>query len=95
MVTTLKENKKLYNQHQFYQSKVARKLYHNVGYPTVENFKHLLRQNMIDKFSVTTEDVDIYERIFGTDMGEQKYKTTRQTPKTLQYDTIEIPHEIR
>ena len=50
---------------------------------------------MIKNCSITAEDVNISELSFGPDMGALKVKTTRQTPKPVQYDTIEIPPEIR
>ena len=59
MVTNLYENKKGYTQHQFDQSKRSRKLYHNLGCPTFENFNKLLRQNTINKCTIITEDINI------------------------------------
>ena len=80
--------KKGYTQRQFDQSKRDRKLYHNVGCPTVENFKHLIRQNMIKNRPVTAEDFNISERIFGSGIGALKVNTTRQTPNQVQDDTV-------
>ena len=81
MVTTLKENNKGYTQRQFDQSKRAKTIYHNVGFPNVENFKHFLRLKMANKCPITTEDVNVAKQTFGPDMGALKGKTTRQTPK--------------
>jgi hypothetical protein len=53
MVQTIDENKKGYNQRQFEDAKKARKLFHIIGYPTVENFKAILRQNIIRNCPVT------------------------------------------
>ena len=47
MVTTVSENMKGYTSRQCERAKAARKLYHNVGTPTVESFKALLRSNII------------------------------------------------
>jgi hypothetical protein len=44
---TTDENKKGYSRRQFEDTKTARKLYHNIGCPTVENFKAILQQNTI------------------------------------------------
>jgi hypothetical protein len=43
MVQTIEENKLGYTQRQFDDAKQARKLYHIIGCPTVENFKAILR----------------------------------------------------
>ena len=42
MVTMVAKNWHGYTQRHFERAKTARKLYHNVGTPTVENFKVLL-----------------------------------------------------
>ena len=54
IMDTVKENRKNYTQRQFDRAKLARKLYHNVGTPTVQNFKSLLKANMIANCPVTT-----------------------------------------
>ena len=95
MVPTLKENKKGYIHQQFYQSKRSIKLYQDVVCPNVEDFKHLLRQDMIKKFLVTNEDINIAGNFLGPYMGELKGKTNRHNPKIGIYDTIEILPEIR
>ena len=47
MVTTVSENMKGYTSRQCERAKAARKLYHNMGTPTIESFKALLRSNII------------------------------------------------
>ena len=47
MVTTVTENKIGYTKRQIADAEKARKLYHNLGCPTIQNFKHILRQNII------------------------------------------------
>ena len=42
MVSSVEENKKGYTERQFLRAKAARRLYHNVGTPSVENFKGLI-----------------------------------------------------
>ena len=94
LVTTVTENKSGYTQRQFERANEARRLYHIMGTPTVENFKSLLRMNVIKKCPVTTEDVDIAEKIFGKDVLSLKSKSTRQKPKPVRADLIEIPKEL-
>jgi hypothetical protein len=77
MISTLSENRKGYTERQFINAKRARKLYHILGCPTVENYKHILRQKIIKNCPVTIEDVNIAEKIFGPDIGAMKGKTTR------------------
>ncbi len=94
MITTVKENKMGYTQRQFENAKRARRLYHIVGCPTIENFKHILRQNIIKNCPVTPEDVNIAEKIFGGDIGAMKGKTTRRRPVPLKDDLVKIPQEL-
>ena len=94
MVTTVKENRMGYTERQFKDAKRARQLYHNIGCPTVENFKQLLRQNIIEDCPVTIDDVNIAEKIFGPDVGAMKGKTTRRKPTRVKQDWVEIPPEL-
>jgi hypothetical protein len=75
---TISENREGYTQRQFDNAKQARKLYHIIGCPSIENFKAILRQNIIKNCPVTIEDVNIAERIFGPDIGTLKGKSTRE-----------------
>ena len=62
MVLTMTDNIKGYTQHQFENEKRAIQLYHIVVFPTVDHFKHILRQNIIRNFPVTIDDVNISEK---------------------------------
>ena len=82
-ITTVAENRGNYSTQNFERAKVARKLYHNIGAPTVKNFKSLLKGNMIKNCPVAIRDVDIAEDVWGKDIAYLKNKTTRQqTPFT-------------
>ena len=94
LVSTVAENRKGYTLRQFERAKEARRLYHIVGTPTVENFKSLLRMNAIKNCPVTVEDINISERIFGPDISSLKGKSTRRKPKPVREDLIEIPKEL-
>ncbi len=94
MVTTVAENRKNYTQRQYERAKEARKLYHIVNAPSIQKFKHILRQNLIQNCPVTSEDVNIAEKIFGEDIGKLKGKSTRRRPVPVREDWVEIPPEI-
>ena len=94
LINTVRENRAGYTQRQFERAKKARELYHNVGTPTIENFKALLKMNAIKNCPVTTEDVNIAEKIFGKDMSSLKGKSTRRSPPAVREDVIEIPSEL-
>ena len=95
LVSTQAENRSQFSNRQFEDAKRARRLCHIVGCPTVENFKHILRQHIIKNCPVTVEDVNIAEKIFGPDIGALKGKTTRKQPPRVKSDLVEIPPEIK
>jgi hypothetical protein len=94
MITTVKENEKGYTHRHFENSKRARQLYHIVGCPRVESFKHILRQNIIKSCPVTADDVNIAKKIFGGDIGALKGKSTRSRPTPVKDDLVEISPEL-
>ena len=94
LAATVRENLQGFNQRQIARAKRARQLMHSVGNPTVEQFKHILRQKIIKDCPVTTEDVNLAERIYGPDVGSLKGKSTRQKPLPVRNDLVEIPPEI-
>jgi hypothetical protein len=77
-VDSVEENKHGNNKRQFESAKQVRKLHHTLGCPTVEIFKHILRQNVIKNCPVTIADASTAERIFGPDIGTLKGKRTRK-----------------
>jgi hypothetical protein len=61
LISTVAENRQGYTLRQFERAKEARKLYHIVGAPTMNNFNFqlLLRMNVIQKCLMTVEDINI------------------------------------
>ena len=94
LVEIVAENRSNFTTQQFERAKIARKLYHNVGAPSIENFKKLIQMNAIKNCPVTINDIKIAEQIFGKDISTIKGKTVRKTPKVIVNDTIEIPKEL-
>ena len=94
VITSVTENSLGYTNRQFEQAKRARRLYHTVGAPTVENFRYMLRSNIIKDCPVTEKDARIAEKIFGPDVGTLKGKTTRRKPNVVKEDEIEVPPKL-
>ncbi|MGC9237634.1 MAG: hypothetical protein ACP5GF_12175 [Thiomonas sp.] len=95
LISSVEENRKGYTQRQFDDAKRARRFYHIMGCPTIENLKHLLRANIIQNCPVTPADVDLAEKIFGPDIGTLKGKTTRKPPPRVKDDVVEVPRELK
>ena len=88
------ENRIGYTKREFDRAKLARKLYHTIGTPTVANFKVALRGNMIQNCPVTSKYVQVAEEIFGPSVSRLKRMSTRRAPKPVRSDWIEIPKEM-
>ena len=93
-VSTVKENMVGFTKREVDGAKLARKIYHTLGCPTLESFKHALRTNLVKNCPVTTQDAINAEKIFGPDVAAIKGKTTRKPPPVARDDYIEIPEEI-
>ena len=94
MVQTVEENKHFYTNRQVTRARIARKLYHNIGTPSINDFKAIIKMNAISNCPITIEDITIAEKIYGKDIGSLKGKTTRSKPTPVMKDYIEIPKEL-
>jgi hypothetical protein len=91
---TVDENKKFYTKHQFERAKRACELLYSLGYPSINDMKEIIQMNAIKNNPVTTEDVNIAEKIFGPDLATLKGKMTCCAPVPIIEDHIEIPREL-
>ena len=80
---TVKENHKGYTQAQFDRAVKAWSLYHELGAPTLENYKVFIIIGGEQNCPVKVEDIKIAENILGPDMATLKGKSTRKTPKPV------------
>ena len=94
LVMTLEENKANYTPQQVEEARRARTLYHNIGAPSVRNYKAIIQANSIKNCPVTIEHIKRAEDIYGPDISYLKGKTTRSTPRPVSNDEIIIPKEI-
>ena len=72
----------------------AQTTYRTLGSLTINNFKHILRQNLIKNCPVTLRDVEIAEDIYGPDIGTLKGRSTRKRPPVVTDDQVDIPNEL-
>jgi len=78
-IQTVEENRKGYTARQQKDAYVARKLYRVMGFPTVENFKRIIRQHIIKNCPVTVKDIEIAEDIYGPSVSAMKGKKSYKT----------------
>ena len=94
LVQTMDENKAFFTNCQFAIAKKVHELYHALGMPSTQDFKAMLRMNLIANNPVTMEDIEIAKQIFGPDIRSLKGKTTRQKPIPVVNNYIAIPKEL-
>ncbi len=90
----MSENLKGFTNKQIELADEARRIYHLVGTPSLENFKGIIKGNMIKNLPITIDDVMRAEKIYGPDIFALKGKSTRKTPKAVVNDQIQIPKEL-
>ena len=61
----------------------------------MENFKYLLKGNLINNCPVTHHDVDNMIQIWGKDIAAIKGKTARRTPRKVIEETFDVPRELK
>ena len=94
LVQTVQENQQFYTNRQIQRAQLARQLYHNIGTPSLRDFKAVIRMNAISNCPITLEDIKIAEQIYGKDIASLKGKTTRTKPLPVIKDYIDIPKEL-
>ena len=85
---TVGKNKNGFSERKYNVALVARNIYYMVGFPTLQKLKMMIRQNIIQNFPVTVEDIKIADKIFGSDVSSLKGITTIQRPKVVVDDFI-------
>ena len=93
-VNTVKDNTKYMSNRQMERAKAARKAMQALGTPTTNDFKAMIRMNLIKNVKITTKDVNMAEKAYGPDVGAKKGKTTRRKPQPAIDNQIEIPKEL-
>ena len=74
---------------------MARELYHTVGHPSIQDYKIIINMNAIKIFFVAIEDMDIYEKIFGTNIYTLTGNTVRTKTKSVVNEYIDNPQELK
>ena len=93
LVDTVKENCKGYTQAQYDRAVRARSLYHELGAPTLDNYKGFIKMGGVQNCPIRIEDINIAQNIFGPDMATLKGKSTQRKPKPVLEDWIELQQE--
>ena len=95
LVETIKDRMAGYSKRQIEQATIAKNLYKTIGFPSMNDFKLVIKMNGIRNCPVTIEDIKICEDIYGPNIYALKGKSVRTKPKVVLNDYIEVPPEIK
>ena len=88
------ENSLNYNNEEIERAKKARNLYAMLGYPSVYDYKIIVKNNILMNCPISEKDIDIAEKIFGPDIHRLKGKTVRKKSVPVIEDYVQVPREI-
>ena len=84
-----------FTQRQIERAQAARKLYHDLNAENVGNVKFFIRSNQAKNVDISTEDMNLAEKVFGLDVSNTKGKWAKERPKAVSNeDFIELPPEL-
>jgi hypothetical protein len=93
-VNTVSENKEGFTKRQIKGAELARTLYKTLSYPSMKDFKWVIRSNQIKDFPVTFQDIDVALKIWGKNTAALKGKTTRHKTTPVARDYVKVPLEL-
>jgi hypothetical protein len=93
-VNTFSENKTGFTKRQIKCAEIAQNLYNNLSYPSMKDFKWVIRSNQIKDCPVTIQDIDVATKIWGKDIAALKWKTTRNKTHPVAREYVKIPKEL-
>ena len=93
MVTTIKENEKVYSKAKMGRER-AMNLPYLLGMLTPNDLKNMIRMNLIKNNPVTIKDVDIVFGIYRSQTPSLKSKTVKKKQGITINNKIQLPHEL-
>ena len=92
----VEENKAKFTSRMIKGAEKAKDLYGKVQYPSIKDFKHMVRFGFNKKCPVTVEDIDTMVRVWGPNNAVLQGKTVRfsSPPVSSNPDYISIPFEV-
>ena len=94
VVTTVEENMVGFTSRQIDRADLSRKIYRNLGIPTVNNFKHVVSANLISNCSISVVYISNAGNIYNPSMASLKGKSTRSKSRLAIKNDIQIPSKI-
>jgi hypothetical protein len=93
-VNTVSENKTGFTKRQIKCAEIAGNLCKILSYPSMKDFKWVIRSNQIKDCPVTIQDIDVTEKIWGKNIAALKGKTTRRKTHPVAREYVKVPKEL-
>jgi hypothetical protein len=93
-VNTVLENKTGFTKRQIKCAEIARNLYKTLSYPSMNDFKWVIRSNQIKDCPLTIQDIDVATNIWGKNIAAPKGKTTRSKTHPVARDYVKVSKEL-
>ena len=94
-VVMVEDNMKSFSKRQIDGAKKACNQYAGLAYPSVTDYKWILKSNQVKECPVSYKDAGVAEKIWGPNIAALKGKTTCSTPEPVKSDIVAIPKMIR
>jgi hypothetical protein len=91
---TVSENKTGFTKRQIKCAEIARNLYKTLSYPSIKDFKWVVRSNKIKEFPVTIQEIDVAMKIRGKNISAMKGKNTLIKTHPVARDYVKVPKEL-
>jgi hypothetical protein len=93
-VNTVSENKTGFTKRQIKCAEIARNLYKTLSYPSMKDFKSVIRSNQIKDCPVRIQDIDVATKMWGKNIAALKGKITRSKTHPVARDYVKAPKEL-
>jgi hypothetical protein len=93
-VKTVSENKTGFANRKIKGAELVRTLYKTLSYPSMKDFKWVIRNNQIKDCPVTIQDIDVAMKIWGKNIAALKGKTTRSKTHPVARDDVKVLKEL-
>jgi hypothetical protein len=93
-VNTVSENKTGLTKRKIKCAEIAQNLCKTLSYPSMKDFKWVIRSNQIKYCPVTIQDIDVATKIWGNNIAGLKGKTTRRKTHPVARDYVKVPKEL-
>ena len=93
-VQTVANNMKLFTKRQIDGALKARHLYETLGYPSKADFESVLRAGGIGGCTVTVEDAEVAQKIWGSSVPRLKGSTVRESGQRKLQSLVKVPREL-